>query len=144
MTGIIVFLVFLSVGFIFGRINEANHFRDLARREAELKYITVSNVKTPPEGYGQSEFVSGSVVISIDYFKRIAAGLRTLFGGRIESYATLIERARREATLRLKEQARVSGAELIVNVKLESSTVFPNAKTGTGSMEVYAYGTALK
>jgi uncharacterized protein YbjQ (UPF0145 family) len=47
--------------------------------------------------------VSGSVVVSVDYFKRFLAGLRTLVGGRVTSYETLLDRARREAILRCKE-----------------------------------------
>ena len=41
--------------------------------------------------------VTGSIVISLDYFKRVIAGLRGLVGGRIKTYEPLLERARREA-----------------------------------------------
>ena len=138
------FLVLLFIGFVFGRINEAKHFRDLDRREAEFEFIRMSNFKTVPEEYQSSEFVTGNVVISIDYFKRIGAGLRTLVGGQIGSYTTLLERARREAILRMKEQAQEANSEFIANVRLETASVYKNARTGLGSLEVFAYGTALK
>ena len=125
-------------------MNEARHFRSLEQREADLAYITVSNTKQIPDGMQVCEFVSGNVVISIDYFKRIIAGIRTLFGGRINSYTTLVERARREAVLRMKQQAADHNMVHISNLRLETASVFKNAKTNIGSLEVYAYGTALK
>jgi len=125
-------------------MNEAQHFRYLDQREAELAYITVSNIKQIPDDMHASQFVSGNVVISIDYFKRIAAGIRSLFGGRINSYATLVERARREAVVRMKTQAEQSGMTHISNLRLETASVFKNAKSNIGSLEVYAYGTAVK
>ena len=65
--------------------------------------------------------VCGSAVISIDYFKRILAGLRNIFGGTVKSYETLIDRARREALLRMKEKA--DDATMIINVRIETSTI---------------------
>ena len=147
MWGFLSFIVLLGVGFFFGRMNEAKHFRALDRREKELSHITISNTKKLPEGYEGyegSDFVTGNVVISIDYFKRIAAALRGLVGGQIKSYTTLLERARREAVLRMKEEALQQGATHIANVRIETSSVFQNAKTNVGSLEIYVYGTALK
>jgi len=144
MAGLIIFLILLAVGYFFGRMNEARHFRSLQQREADLAYITVSSTKQTPKGMQACEFVSGNVVISIDYFKRIIAGIRTIFGGRINSYATLVERARREAVLRMKQQAANHDMVHISNLRLETSSVFKNAKTNVGSLEVYAYGTAVK
>ncbi len=144
MGGFLVFLFLLGLGFFFGRMNERKHFASLHQREEDLSHITISTVKKLPEGYVSSAFVTGNVVISIDYFKRIAAALRTLVGGRIGSYTTLIERARREAILRMKEQAQENGASHVANVRIETSSVFQNASQQLGSLEVYAYGTALK
>jgi uncharacterized protein YbjQ (UPF0145 family) len=141
---LIGFILLLLLGLIFGQINEANHFRELDRREAGLAFIKMTNVKTPPPEFTSSDFVSGNVVISIDYFKRIAAGFRALFGGQIKSYTSLVERARREAVLRMKEEAHANGSDFIANVRLETASVYQNARTGIGSLEVYAYGTALK
>jgi len=144
MVGLITFLCLAALGFFFGRMNEARHFRYLDQREAELAYITVSNTKQIPDGVYVSEFVSGNVVISIDYFKRILAGIRAVFGGRINSYASLVERARREAVIRMKTQAEQGGMTHISNLRLETASVYKNAKTNIGSLEVYAYGTAVR
>ncbi len=144
MASLFVFLFLLALGYFFGRMNEARHFQSLERREADLADITVSNTKQIPQGMSDCQFVSGNVVISIDYFKRLLAGIRTLFGGRINAYATLVERARREAVLRMKEQASDNNMRHISNLRLETASVFKNAKTNIGSLEVYAYGTAVK
>ena len=55
----------------------------------------------------------------------------------------MLDRARREALLRMQEQARIAGAEAIINTKFETSRVSGNNNKGIGSIEVLAYGTAL-
>lgn len=149
MFGFILFSTLLAIGFFFGRMNEVKHFKALQKREAELSHITVTNTRQIPDGMGTSEFahsmfVSGNTVVSVDYFKRIVAGLRGLIGGRINSYTSLVERARREAVVRMKTKAAEQGMIHISNLRIETASVYPNAKTGIGSIEVYAYGTALK
>ena len=140
-----VFLMLLATGFIFGRRAEVNHYSSILAREDQLRGIVVSTEKIPaPEYMGyQSGMVSGSVVISVDYFKVVAAGLRSLLGGRIRSYESLLDRARREAILRMQAQANTAGAEIIVNTKFETSRISGSAGKGIGSVEVLAYGTAL-
>jgi len=137
-----VFLSLIALGFIFGRINEAAHFASLSKREMATSHIILSDKKSVPEGISHSQFVSGNAVISIDYYKRVAAGLRMIFGGEMRSYQSLLTRARREAILRMVEQATSAGSSYIANVRIETSSVFQNER-GVGSIEVYAYGTAL-
>jgi uncharacterized protein YbjQ (UPF0145 family) len=87
--------------------------------------------------------VCGNVVISVDYFKTVVAGLRNLVGGNITAYESLLDRARREAVLRMQQEARAGGAQIIINTKFETSRVSGSAGRGIGSVEVLAYGTAL-
>ena len=87
--------------------------------------------------------VSGNVVISVDYFKRFAAGVAGVFGGRIRYYESLLERGRREAILRMREAAANRGAQAVFNVKLETASVSKGASKTIGSIEVLAYGTAV-
>ncbi|MCF6293678.1 MAG: YbjQ family protein [Robiginitomaculum sp.] len=130
------------LGFIVGRINEARHFADLEEREDSFKHVVLSDLKTIPEGMNRSQFVSGSVVISIDYYKRIIASIRMFFGGEVASYQSLLTRARREAILRMIDEADDYDSKYIANIRIETSKVFENDE-GIGSLEVYAYGTAL-
>jgi uncharacterized protein YbjQ (UPF0145 family) len=85
------------------------------------------------------------VVVSIDYFKRLLAILRNIFGGRVSAYESLVDRARREAILRMKESANKSGADIVVNMRLETATIGYNAnqKRHVGSIEAIDYGTAI-
>ena len=91
----------------------------------------------------QCDLVAGNVVVSIDYFKQVAAGLRSLIGGRVSAYETLLERARREAILRMKEDAINKGADAVFNVKLETSSITKGRRQQIGCVEIYAYGTAI-
>lgn len=137
----------LLVGLIFGRAAEARHFAAIARREAELRDILVFNEKRLPAGqrFERAALVVGSVVIAEDYFKRAAAVLRGLVGGRITAYESLLDRGRREAVLRMKEAARAQGASYVFNVRFETSSLAE--ATGNArpmfSAEFIAYGTAL-
>ena len=54
---------------------------------------------------------------------------------------TLLDRARREAILRLKESC--SGATQVINLRIETSSISKGEGDSIGSVEVLAYGTAL-
>ena len=97
----------------------------------------------PSEPVYDQALVIGSVVVSVDYFKRFVAALRNIFGGRVTPYETLLDRARREAMLRMKAQAQALGAEMVFNIKYETASISKGATQTIGSVEVLAYGTAL-
>jgi uncharacterized protein YbjQ (UPF0145 family) len=144
---IVIFVVLLAIGWFAGRANERRHFRELAEHEAKLKQILVFNEKTPPAGQALARgvLVVGAVVIAEDYFKRIAAGLRSLVGGRIGVYESLLDRGRREAIVRMKEEARELGATMVFNVRLETASLSEDrsGRSPMFSAEFIAYGTAL-
>jgi len=98
----------------------------------------------PSDGEYDQILVSGSVVIANDYFKSFVAGLRNLFGGKVRTYETLLDRARREAVLRMKDEAKSLGAESVFNVKYETSNIAGQYSKTLPIIEVHAYGTALK
>ncbi|KAF0807011.1 hypothetical protein A167_03058 [Alcanivorax sp. S71-1-4] len=145
MIELAIFLTLLTLGYVFGRLNERRHYASIQQREEAYRALLLLPGRYVPEQYIQhhSTLVSGNVVVSVDYFKTIAAGLRGLVGGRIASYESLIDRARREAILRMQEEAAALGAEAILNIKMETSRVAGNDRNGLGSVEVLAYGTAL-
>ncbi len=142
---LILFIALVSVGFVFGRHAEQKHFKSILQREQSYAALLTFSMRFPPPELEirDSALVAGNVVISVDYFKRIAAGLRSFFGGRVAVYESLIERARREAILRMKEAAMAQGASMIINVKLETASISKGAEGQVGAVEVYAYGTAL-
>ncbi|MDH5748551.1 MAG: YbjQ family protein [Rhodospirillales bacterium] len=140
------FLLLLLTGYLAGRYNERRHYRSIRKRELGLKDLLVFSTRhLPADGaYTAPAMVLGSAVISVDYFKSFLASLRRLIGGNIDSYESLVERARREAILRMKLEARNQGADMVFNVKLETSRVYSGEKNLTQSVEVLAYGTAVK
>ncbi len=147
MTNLIIFLALMVLGYLAGTWAERRHYRSIAQREANwlhLPALTLPEAGIDSGNVAQARLVSGSAVISIDYFKRFLAALRNLFGGTVKSYETLIDRARREAVLRMKAEAL--GAAAIVNVRIETSTIGGHGRRGSKSttcLEAVAYGTAL-
>lgn len=143
---IVGFVTLVMLGFFVGRYNERRHYRSIRRREAELKDVMAFSVKTLPadRAFTEGRLVMGSAVISVDYFKSLLAGFRNIIGGRVDSYESLVERARREAILRMKAEAARMGAPMIFNVKLETARVFQGERSATQSVEALAYGTAVK
>ncbi|MDH5178591.1 MAG: YbjQ family protein [Gammaproteobacteria bacterium] len=146
MEDLVLVITLLLLGYIFGRYAEKRHYKSIIQREAELSNIPVVATKLipPQDKFISIGLVAGNVVISVDYFKRFLAGLRNLVGGRVTAYESLLDRARREAILRMKEEAKAQGANLVFNIKLETSSISKGSQNSIGSVEVLAYGTALK
>ncbi|MCH9814028.1 MAG: YbjQ family protein [Epsilonproteobacteria bacterium] len=137
------FLALLSIGYISGSRIEKRHYKRIREREEEFKSLPVVDLKKAwdEESIKSVKLVNGSVVISIDFFKKFLAGLINFFGGNISAYETLVDRARREAILRLKEDA--DDASEIINLRIETSSISKNTKNSVGAIEVLAYGTAI-
>lgn len=140
-------VLLLGIGFSAGTIAEKRHYKSIRRREAQLRNILVFALRTPPEEMRpcRTELVAGSVVVGMDYFKTFLAMLKNIVGGRVGSYETLIDRARREAVLRMKQEARDLGARAVFNVKFSTSNIMSGDRNnkGSGCVEVIAYGTAI-
>ena len=143
---LIILIVLIVLGYFGGSIAESKHYASIKERERrflKLPAVTLKNALDENANIEQAHLVSGSVVISLDYFKRILAGLKNIFGGEISSYESLIDRARREAILRMKERSK--GASIILNVRIETSSIGQSAdqRKTVGSIEAVAYGTAV-
>ncbi|HWP67294.1 MAG TPA: heavy metal-binding domain-containing protein [Candidatus Limnocylindria bacterium] len=145
---LLAFAVLVSIGYVVGRRIEARHFTELRERERSslgLPVLTARHVD-PSWDVADAALVTGIAVVSIDYLKLVAASLRNFFGGRLATYETLLDRARREAVLRMKDAARARGATVVLNVRLEIASVSGFDAGGYGAAraaEVIAYGTAL-
>lgn len=138
-------LALVALGYFAGRRAESRHYASIHEREARFLNLPAVTMKgwDTARSVAEARLVSGSVVISADYFKRLLAGLRNLIGGRMRSYESLVDRARREAVLRLKEQC--PDADIIVNLRMETSAIgSKSGKGGVSCVELLAYGTAIK
>ncbi len=141
---VLLFQVFIPV-FVFllaggaGRVQERRHERSLARRELALAHVVLVDVAEPPGPASGGALVVGHVVLGCDYGKQLLARVRDIFGGEIRSFRRVLDRARREAVLRMQQQADALGSGLVVNVR------FTTAMMGSGLLaaEVICYGTAV-
>ncbi len=120
---IVPFLLLLLVGFFTGTAIESSHYKDIRKREAKTRGMPTITFRRPPPSWKieAATLVHGNTVVSVDYFKRFLAGLRAMVGGPLTSYEALLDRARREAVLRMKESALEDGYDAIVNVRLETA-----------------------
>lgn len=82
--------------------------------------------------------VKGSTIQTVNAFKDIGSGLKTIVGGELGNYTKMMEKARELATSRMVEEAERLGADAVVCVRYSSSSVMQSAA------EVMAYGTAVK
>jgi len=140
-------LLLLVLAYFTGGAVERRHYRSIRARERDSQRLPAITFRSLPTGWHSLEagLVTGSVVVSVDYFKRFLAGLRMFVGGRVKSYETILDRARREAVLRMKEAARAAGYSAVINVRLETARMANGRNDrGVAGLEVIAYGTGVR
>jgi uncharacterized protein YbjQ (UPF0145 family) len=140
-------IIALPTAFFIGRFTERRHVRRLDERERAAGNVLVTNLKRvqDPGSVEAGRMVIGHVVIATDYWKSFATRLRKLIGGEMKSAQSLMIRGRREALMRLVENARAMGAAEVCNVRYEFSNIGMMRGRGGGPMqvEILAYGTAI-
>ncbi len=136
----------LVFALIIGRYLENAHFKSIRQREDATRNLPAMPTAStdPDQVVAESKLVTGSVVVSLDYFKKFLASFRNIFGGNVQSYQSLLDRAKREAILRVKEQ--VPEYDVVVNLRVISSNIssVQAKRKGVGGVEVLAFGTAVK
>lgn len=98
--------------------------------------VTTENIKSykVTDVKGQ---VFGVVVRSRGLGGNIIASIRSIFGGEIHEYTSLLEDTRKQAIDRLVNNAQITGANAVVMMRFDSSEI------GQTMSEVVAYGTAV-
>ncbi len=131
--------VMLLAAWISGGILERRHLKNLLLLESGSRGLLAVTIEDLPLDWQveSCELVMGNVVISQDYFKRFAASIKGIFGGNIRVFEPLLERARREALMRMKGVAHARGYDTIINVRIETATL------ATAGVEILAFGTAI-
>jgi len=81
--------------------------------------------------------VRGSTVRAKHIGTDIVAGLRNLVGGEIASYSSLLAGTREQAIDRMCDEASRLGANAIIGIRIETSTIMG------GASEIVVYGTAV-
>ena len=67
----------------------------------------------------------------------LVAGLRSIVGGEIHEYTSLLEDTRRQAIDRMVQNAALVGANAVISMRFDSSEM------ATTMSEIVAYGTAV-
>jgi uncharacterized protein YbjQ (UPF0145 family) len=81
--------------------------------------------------------VFGLVVRSRGLGGNIVASLRSIMGGEIHEYTSLLEDTRRQAIDRMVQNATLVGANAVISMRFDSSEM------ATTMTEIVAYGTAV-
>lgn len=81
--------------------------------------------------------VFGLVVRSRGVAGNFVASLRTIVGGEIHEYTSLLEDTRRQAIDRMVQNATLVGANAVISMRFDSSEM------ATTMTEIVAYGTAV-
>ena len=137
-------VLLIVIGRVVGSSIERSHYKSIVERETRFSGQPAVSTKQldAPGPVRSASLAIGSVVISVDHFKRFLSGFRMIIGGEVRSYSSLIDRARREAVLRMKESQ--PDAHAYINTRLETSTISSTTgNEGIGTIEVLAYGTAV-
>ncbi|MFZ5951663.1 MAG: YbjQ family protein [Candidatus Rifleibacteriota bacterium] len=146
---LVVVFTFVPLGiyYVIGKHFENKHFESIKKREAQYIDMSLvpSDIADPQKTIEAMQLVTGTVVIGSDPFKRYIANLVNLIGGRVSVFETLLDRARREAVLRMKEKAVGIKADEIINFRMETMSICSgNDAKPMGIVEVLAYGTAIR
>ena len=80
---------------------------------------------------------TGSTVRTRDFTKDMASAFKTIIGGELTHYTSLLQESRQEALDRMRENASKMDANAVVCARLVTSNIAPTAS------EVMAYGTAV-
>lgn len=142
------FIGLICVGLFVGGTIERKHFQDLELREQRTQHMLVTQLKTFPDAQPSNltpTMLVSETVISSDYLKSFLGGLRNIFGGQVKSFQTLLERGRREAILRLKEESLQLGYDAICNIRIDTADIGgrnSNKKKQIVMASILASGTA--
>lgn len=101
-----------------------------------MKLISIETY--PGKNYEVLGLVKGNVVQSKNIGRDMMAGFKTMVGGEIASYTSMLSEARQIATTRMVKEAENLGADAVVGVRYASSAVMQ------GAAEIIAFGTAIK
>jgi uncharacterized protein YbjQ (UPF0145 family) len=144
---LITLIIILTICYFTGKSIEKNHYKKIKERELLLikkPYISFEKNFLVNKEVQSAQLVASTVVIGCDAFRAFLANLRNFMGGHVPTYEALLDRARREALLRIREAALRQGADIVINVKVDSITLDPIEYSKNPKTCITAYGTAIK
>lgn len=145
MFELIIFIALLWAWYGFWSYAEKSHFKKIKQKEKELKEIVVlSKHDAKVLNLEWAELLTWNIVLSIDYFKKFIAWFINFFGWRMTVYESILDRARRDTIVKIKQKAKDKWFNAIANLRLETSSISKGRKNQVWSIEVLAYATWVK
>ena len=130
------------VGWLLATWLERRHFKSMSEREIPVQGVSISTTKRFSDRETEAAtLLIGSVVVAHDYFRTLIIFFRKIIGGNIQPYERLVERGRREALIRLKEEADLLGINKVISVRFTTTAV---SGRFLHAIEMVAYGTGVK
>ena len=155
---VIVFVAFFPLAFIysmlFAWIHQSRRAKKLLVREQRVAGVVggdnIHTLSSPInlEKISQCGLVMTNITVSPSWWQLFVGGIKSIFGGQIQSYDKVLAYGRAEVMQRLREQALGEGWSEIINVRVETSMVMNKVKGGQqnkiGTLEFLAYGTGIR
>jgi uncharacterized protein YbjQ (UPF0145 family) len=123
----------------------ARHEADLAERGTAVAHILVHDrglLEDAVAGPNPPVMVTGEVTLGVDHFRGFLGQWKNLFGGQIRSYQMVLDRARREALMRLLEQTHSFGYNAVANVRIDFVDISGSALTRRKAADVSVLASA--
>jgi uncharacterized protein YbjQ (UPF0145 family) len=133
----------LLFSWIFGNIYQKKKQEELGARVKAFGTDNLTTLKAPPAQVSASGLLTANIIMSVSWWQRLVGGLKTIFGGQVETWDRILAWARKEAMQRLREQASTKGFDNVINVRLETSEI-QSSKGRNTAIEILAYGTGIK
>lgn len=128
-----------------GSTKEKNWLQNLEERENAYANKPMISFGTKNWNFNdnikKSDMVVSEVVVGCDGLKFFLASLRCLFGGEVKILDKVIDIGRREALIRLKEQAPQS--DVIIGVKIKTAMLNTIGQGFSPQCAIIASGTAI-
>lgn len=137
LVGVVGALLFNAGILLLGAWLERRHDRELAAMEAATASVRVFTGKPPAGLTGVPQLVQAAIVMAPAPLGRLMLLIRRIIGGRVVTRQRDMQRTRRLALLRLREQARGLGAGVLAGVEICQIGL------GRGRFALLATGTAL-
>tara|TARA_B100000614_G_scaffold262525_1_gene296600 strand:+ start:2614 stop:3132 length:519 start_codon:yes stop_codon:yes gene_type:complete len=155
---IAVFVLFFPLAFtysmLFAWIHQSGRQKKLLVREKRVaQLVGGDNIHTLSkpinlEQISQSGLVMTNITVAPSWWQLFLGGIKSFFGGQIQSYDKVLAYGRAEVMQRLREQALGKGWSEVINVRVETSMVMNKVKGGQqnklGTIEFVAYGTGIR
>jgi uncharacterized protein YbjQ (UPF0145 family) len=135
---LLLFVVPLLVcGLLIGRTVERRHLAQLQAAESARGDFLVTQSKSFPHAAPSDAppaLLAAEVVIASDYLKTFLSAWRNLFGGEMRSFSLMVDRAKREALVRLVDQAQAAGYNGLCNVRIDTVDLGGLSSQGKAAM----------